>query len=235
MSNNDDVLLETELLSRVADVLLALSNVGFGDYSTRIDTSNMGDGPLTELVVGINDMIGALEEEHRRSQAYQAEVESKLAMVEEQRATIRQLSTPVLEVWEGVLCLPVVGVIDTIRSAEMTGELLEAITTKETRCAIIDITGIEVMDTSTAEHFIRMAKSARLLGAECVITGLNPTIAQTIVHMGIDLTDIITYRSLRDALKWHVRRRDRRNRAGRRAEDGARAFGPSASEGAAQA
>src|SRR5690606_17555595 len=141
----------------------------------------------TELLVGINDMISSLQEEHQRGLAYQQEVESKLEMVEEQRATIRELSTPILEVWDGVLCLPVVGVIDTIRSAEMTSELLEAIVAKQTRCAIIDITGIEVMDTSTAEHFIRMAKSARLLGAECVITGLNPTIAQTVVHMGIDL------------------------------------------------
>ena len=217
MTNNQDEILETELLSRVADVLLALSNVGFGDYTTRLETSDLGDGPLTELLMGINDMIHSLEDEQQRSLAYQEEMESKLAMVEEQRATIRELSTPILEVWEGVLCLPVVGVIDTIRSAEMTSELLDAIVSKETRCAIIDITGIEVMDTSTAEHFIRMAKSAKLIGAECVITGLNPTIAQTVVHMGIDLSDVITYRSLRDALKWYVRRLERGSRSRRRA------------------
>jgi rsbT co-antagonist protein RsbR len=74
------------------------------------------------------------------------------------------------------------------------------------RCTIIDITGIEVMDTSTADHFIRMAKSVRLLGAECVLTGINPQIAQTVVHMGVDMAGVVTHRSLRDALQYFVRR-----------------------------
>jgi rsbT co-antagonist protein RsbR len=70
---------------------------------------------------------------------------------------------------------------------------------------IIDITGIQVMDTRTVDHFIRMAKAVRLLGAECALTGTNPHIAQTVVHMGIDLANVVTYRSLRDALQQYVR------------------------------
>jgi rsbT co-antagonist protein RsbR len=96
--------------------------------------------------------------------------------------------------------------MDTARSAEMTQSLLEKIVEKEAKYAVVDITGIDVMDTRTVDHFIRMAKAVRLLGAECAITGLNPHIAQTIVHMGLDLSDIVTHRSLRDALHKYVSR-----------------------------
>jgi rsbT co-antagonist protein RsbR len=98
----------------------------------------------------------------------------------------------------------VVGVLDTVRSTEMTGVLLQAIVDKKARHAIIDITGIEVMDTRTVDHFMRMARAVRLLGAECALTGINPHIAQTVVQMGLDLTDIVTHRSLRDALSHYV-------------------------------
>jgi len=95
-------------------------------------------------------------------------------------------------------------VMDTARSAEMTSALLTTIVEKGSKYAIIDITGIDVMDTRTVDHFIRMAKAIRLLGAECALTGLNPHIAQTVVHMGLDLSDIVTHRSLRDALFRYV-------------------------------
>ena len=111
-----------------------------------------------------------------------------------------------MEVWEGILCLPVVGIMDSSRSADMTDALLKAVVSTRARCTIIDITGIEVMDTSTADHFIRMAKAVRLLGAECVLTGINPQIAQTIVHMGVDMEGVTTHRSLRDALTHFVGR-----------------------------
>jgi rsbT co-antagonist protein RsbR len=81
---------------------------------------------------------------------------------------------------------------------------LTTIVEKGSKYAIIDITGIDVMDTRTVDHFIRMAKAIRLLGAECALTGLNPHIAQTVVHMGLDLSDIVTHRSLRDALFRYV-------------------------------
>jgi rsbT co-antagonist protein RsbR len=122
-----------------------------------------------------------------------------------QQAAIRELSTPIIEVWTGVLCLPVVGVVDSQRSAEMTETLLEMIVTKQARTAIVDITGIDVMDTKTADHFIKMARAVRLLGAECVISGINPGIAQTLTHIGVDLTGVRTMRNLRDALQFHLR------------------------------
>jgi len=134
------------------------------------------------------------------------ELADKLATIERQRSAIRELSTPIMEVWNGILCLPIVGIMDTTRSADMTDALLRAVVSRRARAAIIDITGIEVMDTHTADHFIRMAKAVRLLGAECVLTGINPQIAQTVIHMGLDLDDIVSHRSLRDALQHFIKR-----------------------------
>ncbi len=203
---NANVISEQEILDGVADVLLALANVASGDYETRLKVDPSDRGPLSSLYAAINEMIMSLNEEQEKSVAYRKELEEKLAMIEQQRAAIRELSTPIMEVWDGVLCLPVVGVMDTVRSTEMTGTLLRAVSEKNTRCAIIDITGIEVMDTRTVDHFIRMAKAVRLLGAECALTGTNPHIAQTVVNMGIDLANVVTYRSLRDALQHYVKR-----------------------------
>jgi rsbT co-antagonist protein RsbR len=197
-------LVQEDLLVRVADVLMALSNVSLGDYSVRVDIGDDDHTAVAELLDGINGMIASLAAEHARIDSYREELEGKLATIEQQRAAIRELSTPILEVWQGVLCLPVVGVLDTVRSSEMTSQLLDAIVEHQTSCSIIDVTGIDVMDTSTAEHFIRMGHAAQLLGSLSVLTGLNPTIAQTVVHMGIALAGIVTYRTLRDALRAEI-------------------------------
>ncbi|HEX2669559.1 MAG TPA: STAS domain-containing protein, partial [Polyangiaceae bacterium] len=184
--------------------LLTLVNVAQGDCSAQLEVDLQGSNPLSFLLAGINDLIFTLGTEQEQSAVFRRELDERLATIEQQRSAIRSLSTPVIEVWRGVLCLPVVGVMDTQRSAEMTSALLTTIVEKGARYAIIDITGIEVMDTRTVDHFIRMAKAIRLLGAECALTGLNPHIAQTVVHMGLDLSDIVTHRSLRDALFRYV-------------------------------
>ena len=204
MSDEQDA--AQEILNKVADVLIVLSDVGAGDYKVRLPSHLPESHPLGALFTGINEMLESLEAEQNRSQIWQRELEEKLAEIEQQRIAIRQLSAPIMEVWEGVLCLAVVGLLDTTRSAEMTDALLRAIVEKKAWCTIVDITGIEIMDTSTADHFIRMAKAVRMLGAECVLTGINPIIAQTIVDMGVDMVGVVTHRSLRDALQHYVGR-----------------------------
>ncbi len=200
---------DEQILESVADALLTLANVGFGDYSTRLEVAPDDTTPLASLYRGINEMIESLSNEQQKSKAYQAELEEKLETIEKQRAAIRELSTPIMEVWDGVLCLPVVGVMDTMRSVEMTNSLLQSVVEKKTRCIIIDITGIDVMDTRTVDHFMRMARAVRLLGSECVLTGINPHIAQTVVHMGIDLSNIVTHRTLHEALQQYVEKSNR--------------------------
>jgi rsbT co-antagonist protein RsbR len=204
MNAMDNLVSEQQILESVADALLVLSNVGYGDYTTRLELKEGDNTPLASLYAGINDMIAALGAEQEKSQQYQQELEGKLATIERQRIAIQELSTPIMEVWDGVLCVPVVGLMDTARSSEMTSALLRAVVEKSARCAIIDITGIDVMDTRTVDHFVRMAKAVRLLGSECVLTGMNPHIAQTVVHMGLDLSNVITHRNLRDALQQYV-------------------------------
>ncbi len=198
--------LEERMLDQVTDALVILSNVGLGDYASRLDIPSDPDDPLRGLFEGINAMVESLERERERSDAYQSDLEEKLRTIESQRLAIAELSTPVMQVWAGVLCLPVVGVMDTARSAEMTQSLLRSVVEMKARCCIIDITGIEVMDTGTADHFMRMARAVALLGSECMLTGVNPHIAQTIVQMGLDLGGIRTHRSLRDALQSYVER-----------------------------
>ncbi len=162
----------------------------------------------TAFVIFVRELGEAKAELNRalaQQEAINRELEAKLETIEMQQAAIRELSTPIIEVWAGVLCLPVVGIVDSQRSAEMTETLLETIVAKQARMAIVDITGIDVMDTKTADHFIKMARAVRLLGAECIVSGINPGIAQTLTHIGVDLTGVRTLRSLRDALQLYLR------------------------------
>lgn len=195
---------ESLVRERIADILMVLSSIAAGATSERLPDDLHRDDPFTILYEGINEVVENLVAGQDRLASYQRELESRLMTIDQQRSAIRELSTPVIEIWDRVLCLPVVGVMDTARSAEMTEALLRAVTEKKTRCAIIDVTGIEVMDSSTTDHFLRMARAVRLLGAECVLAGISPNIAQTIVHMGVDLSDVVTFRSLREALQHHV-------------------------------
>jgi rsbT co-antagonist protein RsbR len=197
---------ESQVRERITDILVVLSAIGAGSLDERLAATLPEDDPFSTLYEGINDVVERLIASNGRLATYQHELESRLQTIEQQRNAIRELSTPVIEVWDGVLCLPVVGVMDSVRSSEMTESLLRTIIEKKTRYAIVDVTGIEVMDTRTTDHFIRMARAVRLLGAECVLAGISPVIAQTIVHMGVDLTNLITFRTMREALQHHVHR-----------------------------
>lgn len=200
MTTNDEEVPDA-LLERIADILLVVADVGNGDYASRLKTNLDEDHPISTLYEGINIMVEELAAAEQRSVAYRKELEEKLNTIEEQRVAIRELSTPIIEVWEGILCLPVIGVFDAARSSDMTEALLSAVVRNEAVCTIIDITGIQVMDTATADHFLRMAKAVRMLGAECVLAGVSPSIAITIVQMGLDLSELVTFPTLRTALQ----------------------------------
>jgi rsbT co-antagonist protein RsbR len=204
MSAQNEPPLEQEVLDRIARILEVLSAVQARDFSARLPADLPETHPVGALYFGINQTIASLADVRERSEIYQRDLEAKLATIEQQQAAIRELSTPVIEVWRGVLCLPIVGVMDSARSAEMTEALLRATSEKKARCVIIDITGIEVMDTGTADHFMRMARAVGLLGARCFLSGISPTLAQTIVSMGLDFSGVTSYRNLRAALQSYV-------------------------------
>lgn len=120
--------------------------------------------------------------------------------VDEQRQTISELQTPVIQIWEGVLVLPIVGSLDTTRAQVMTENLLERIVQTASEIAILDITGIPVVDTAVASHLLETVATARLLGAEVLIVGLTTHTALTLVHLGVDLSGVITRTTLAKGL-----------------------------------
>src|SRR3954471_17776363 len=118
-----------------------------------------------------------------------------------------ELSTPVVTLWDGVLALPMIGTLDSSRTQVVMENLLQRIVDTGADIAILDITGVPTVDTLTAQHLIKTVTAARLMGAECIISGIRPQIAQTIVHLGVDLGDIVTKATLADAFKLALSRR----------------------------
>jgi rsbT co-antagonist protein RsbR len=223
--SGEKILTEEQLKQYIGEFFSALRAVDAGDISARVPERFDKTEPLAALATTVNTIIERLGRVRADTQRYGRELEEQLATIEKQRAAIKELSTPMIEVWAGVLCVPIVGVIDSSRAAEMTSALLATVVEKKVRFTIIDITGIEAMDTRATDHFLRMARSVRLLGAECVLSGINPNVARSIIHMGVELSGIQTYRSLRDALQHHVRRRVRSRPAANAGGDGGQ--GPS--------
>jgi rsbT co-antagonist protein RsbR len=188
-------------LSAIGEVLQSIES---GDLTARVALGLPENDPIGALSECINRMTGLLAERREETLRYQRDLEGQIETIEKQRVAIRELSTPIIEVWNGVLCAPIVGVLDSARASELTSALLHNVVQTKASLAIIDITGIEAMDTQATDHFLRMARAIRLLGSECALSGVHPNVARTIVHMGIDLAGIDSYRTLRDALQKHV-------------------------------
>lgn len=117
-----------------------------------------------------------------------------------------ELSTPVVKLWDGVLALPIIGTLDSARTQVVMETLLTKIADTGSAIAIIDITGVPTVDTLTAQHLLKTVTAARLMGAEAIISGVRPQIAQTIVHLGVDLGDVTTKATLADAFTLALRR-----------------------------
>lgn len=120
-------------------------------------------------------------------------------LIARQQQDMLELSTPVVELWQGVLALPLIGTLDSARTQIVMESLLQKIVETGAGIAIIDITGVPTVDTLVAQHLLKTVAAARLMGAECIISGIRPQIAQTIVHLGVDLADVITKATLADA------------------------------------
>ena len=175
-------------------------------YAPLRDASNALDGVLG-LSIDVSDRV--------RSERRLAE---KTKVVEEQTETIRNLAAPIIKVWDEVVCMPIVGAVDTGRATDMLEHLLEAIVREQARFAILDLTGVEGMDTSTVHHVLRLFGAARTLGVDGVLSGASPSVAQTIVSLGVNLDGLRMVRTLHDALAWCLKTRqaraDKRVRSG---------------------
>ena len=121
-------------------------------------------------------------------------------IIERQRTEMMELSTPVVQLWERVLTIPLIGTLDSVRAQEVMENLLNSIVTNRAEVVIVDITGVKVVDTQVAQHLLRTAAAVRLMGAEAIISGISPKIAQTMVELGVDVGEITTRPSIRAAL-----------------------------------
>jgi rsbT co-antagonist protein RsbR len=116
-----------------------------------------------------------------------------------QQQELLELSTPVVKLWQGILALPLIGTLDSARTQVVMENILQKIVDTGASIAIIDITGVPTVDTLVAQHLMKTIAAARLMGADCIISGIRPQIAQTIVHLGVNLEDVVTKATLADA------------------------------------
>ena len=134
-------------------------------------------------------------------------IQNRERLIARQQEDMLELSTPVVKLWDGILALPMIGTLDSSRTQVVMEALLQRIVETGAEVAIIDITGVPTVDTLVAQHLIKTVTAARLMGADCIISGIRPQIAATIVHLGVDLTDIATKATLADAFRLALRRR----------------------------
>lgn len=147
-----------------------------------------------------NGQIGGFLFDVTERKESEATLKEKLRIIEMQQTAIQRLSTPIIEVWKGVLTMPVLGVVDEQRAEQMMSVVLDRVSSTACQYMIIDVTGVETVDTRTADHLMKIVRAITLLGAQSIMVGIRPEVAQTIVEMGVDLSSIRTLANLREAL-----------------------------------
>jgi rsbT co-antagonist protein RsbR len=195
--------------ARVERVLEALSLASVGAFEEAIALSGALSedrfGALEESLLVLLRELKQTREEHDKAmndlEASRRDLEDQLQTIERQRIAIRELSVPIIDVWDDVITLPLVGAIDSQRANEMTEKLLQRISERGADYVLIDLTGVDIVDTMTAAHLVRLTHAAKLLGARCVLTGVRPEVARTLVEIGVHLGGLMTLRTLRDGLR----------------------------------
>lgn len=153
-----------------------------------------------------NKLAEALKQEAQQREQVVRDLEDKVALIERQRQAIAELSIPIIQIWQGVLAVPIIGNIDNERAVRLMDLLLESIIRHKARYAILDVTGVSGLDKSTAENFVRVLRAVELIGASGIISGIGPAVAQTLVGLDVELGSIRTYASLREALALFIPR-----------------------------
>jgi rsbT co-antagonist protein RsbR len=222
MPEKTSVTVSFERIQRVIDIL---SMVSIGEYNPaliQIPPNEQADEfSVLEAALNIyNQELAAARAQNERYvgelEQSKRELQEQLLTIARQQMAIHELSSPIVEVWEEILLLPIIGAVDSQRAQEMTEKLLDRIKQSRSRCVIIDITGVETVDTSTAAALLKMTRAARLLGAACMLTGMRPEIARTMVQLNIEVEGARTMRTLKDGIRacFEILRqaRERRNK-----------------------
>lgn len=177
--------------SETASYIFSLKQVLFPFYQDDLDSKHLA-GASWEIN-NLIDQVGLF--------SFESFSLARERIIKSQGQALAELSTPVIQVWEGIVALPLVGAIDSIRAKEIMEKLLESVIQYQADIVIIDITGVPIVDTQVANRLMRTVESVRLLGTRSIVTGINPAIAQTLVQLGVDLGQLNTKASLRTGLK----------------------------------
>lgn len=177
--------------SETATFIFSLKEVLFDNLRRSYNESDAG---LLEEIISISSLLDKLG--LYTTELYQ---QNREEIISRQQQEMLELSTPVVTLWEGVLALPLIGTLDSARTQIVMENLLQKIVETGSGIAIIDITGVPLVDTLVAQHLLKTVAAARLMGADCIISGIRPQIAQTIVHLGVDLANVTTKATLADA------------------------------------
>ena len=168
--------------------------------------ADLGDVPADysrDCVTALTVLMGTL-----RLVVLETALSAGQDLIDRQRLQLLEATTPVIKLWEGIVAVPLIGTLDSARSQVVMETLLEAVVDQHARFAILDITGVPTVDSLVAQHLMKTVAAVRLMGAECVVSGIRPAIAETIVHLGIDLSSVLTRSGLADALAYALRQQD---------------------------
>lgn len=159
----------------------------------------------------LSDLVASTQQSAQTLAALAAskrELEAQLETIQRQEVAIRELSVPIIDIWHGILTLPLIGLLDTVRAVEVTERLLQRVADdSDVEWVVLDLTGVTVVDTMTAQHLIKLAQAVRLLGANCVLTGIGGHVAETLVTIGVSLDELNPMRSLREGLRYCLAQR----------------------------
>ncbi|MEU4038742.1 STAS domain-containing protein [Streptomyces collinus] len=161
----------------------------------RAETAGEGGREAPDVLLALTLLMGSLS-----LVIMETTVDAGEELIARQRLQLLEVATPVVSLWEGIVAVPLIGTLDSARSQVVMESLLQAMVEQRARYAILDITGVPTVDSLVAQHLMKTVAAARLMGAECIVSGIRPAIAQTIVHLGIDLGPVLTRNSLSDAL-----------------------------------
>jgi rsbT co-antagonist protein RsbR len=184
--------------TETATFILSLKQPLFSRLRTELAKDPAAMADATWAASTLLDKLGLLTME-----VYQ---KGREGVIQRQQEELLELSTPVVRLWDNVVAVPLIGTLDSARTQVVMENLLQEIVNRSAAIAIIDITGVPTVDTLVAQHLLKAVAAARLMGADCIISGIRPQIAQTIVHLGVDLGDVITKATLADAFALALKR-----------------------------
>jgi rsbT co-antagonist protein RsbR len=197
MSNYSD----EERLANLIEVIGSMASLDFSQKAMVDDSEDT----LNTIAMGLNMLAEELEASVVSKSELADTNEQLQRLAEEQKMAIAQMSTPISRLWEGILLLPLVGIMTSERISAVLINVLENIAESQAKVFILDISGVAVVDTSAANHFIKISKATRLMGCTCIISGITSQVAQTMVELGINIDEIQTTGTMKDAIEQSFR------------------------------